>query len=550
MVPGFCISCSGSYIYRVKKTVLLVLFIWPCLFAGAQYYLDANPYCTRSEEGFSPCTDTISFLKRHEFYDIGVILPSWLPIVDKNYVAIVEGRAGYNLVNGTHGPHISHEDLPFYHYSHDVDFDIIPDKTPDNRYTNYLPYLIYKTKDGRDTVLDDAVHCEWECGLGMNNRINALSPYNEVGKSGGFYSAGHELGDVIWNWPGIGDWVHVEGNYVWDRGHPPSHAEIHPPRFVAVKRMLPEQILIGDSSAKFATRIDIFASGDGGALINNRFNSPHFVLRVNMSSKDYEFTVKANLQRPSPNAQLRYKLELRKGDSFSQYEMVELNSDSGTAHITVPWKTKNANDLEVYARTIYLFWDEGKGTVADEQVDIYKVKLTSLKFRHINDQLSKAEVRLFANVGSHWIFLNDYHGKKGKILSKGLGKTYKHKWQLNNEFTIYVPRGKKFRVYISGWEVDGIDLLAGDILDSGSPCDKKTKRFFKNRIFSLQKMVFKGCLDDEYGEISNLHGYDSLGKINYFNNSPHEGKNDDPCPFSKYDLKDRYFLSYSIEKIN
>jgi hypothetical protein len=105
----------------------------------------------------------------------------------------------------------------------------------------------------------------------MNNRINPHRPENEKGNSAGFFSAGHERGDVFWNFPTIGDWVHVEGHYVWDRGHPPAEAEIHPPRFLAVKRNLPEQIMIGDSSLKFATRIDIFASGDGGALMNNRY---------------------------------------------------------------------------------------------------------------------------------------------------------------------------------------------------------------------------------------------------------------------------------------
>ncbi len=512
--------------------------------------LKSCPCSTQSEDGFSPCRDTISILKRHEFYDIGVILPSWLPIVDKNYVAILEGRVSYNPANGGHGPHVSHEDLPFFHYSHDVDFNVVPDKTEDGRYTNYLPQLVYHNQNKNDTVLHESIGIEWECGLGMGNRVNVLKDDNNAGRSGGFFSAGHQLGDVIWNWPGIGDWVHVEGQYVWDRGHPPSEAEIHPPRFVAIKRTLPDQISMGDSSIKFATRVDIFASGDGGALINNRYNAQAFVQRVNMSSKDYEFTVTNDLPRPSANARLRYKLQRHKGDSFSQYEIVELNQDSGTAHIVIPWKTKNANDLEIYARTIYLYWDEGNGAGSELPVDIYKVKLTNLRFKKINDVLSKAEVRLFVNVGNDWIFLNDYHGKKGKILSRGMGKTYKHKWALHNEFTVYVPRGKSFRVYTSGWEVDGIDLLAGDILDAGSPCDKKTKRFFKKRIFSFQNMVLKGCLDDEYGEISSLHSYDKLGKTDAFTNAPTEGKNDDPCPFSKFDLKNRYFLSYTIEKVN
>lgn len=478
------------------------------------------------------------------------MLPSWLPIVDRNYVGIVEGKVTYNLVNGTHGPHVSAEDLPFYHYSHDMDFDVIPDKTEDNRFTNLLPHMVYHKPDGNDTILQNALGIEWECGLGMCNRINPLRSDNNSGRSGGFFSAGHEKGDRIWNWPTTGDWVHVEGQYVWDRGHPPSRAEIHPARFVATKRALPEQIIIGDSSIKFATRVDIFASGDGGALANNRFNSPAFVKRINMSGKDYEFTVKVDLPRPSTNARLQYTLVKRNGDSFSQPETIVTNDDSGTAQILIPWKTKDANDLEIYARTVYVYWDEGRGVDNEVPVDIYKVKLTNLKFRKINDRLSKAEVRLFVNVGSDWIFLNDFHGKKGHVLTKGLGKTYKHKWTLSNEFTVYVPRDKNFRVYMAGWEVDGVDLLAGDLLDPYSPCDRKTKRFIKDKLFSIKNMLLKGCLDDEYGEISNLHSYDKLGRTDRFTNSPHEGKNDDPCPFSKFDLKDRYFLSYTIEKVN
>src|ERR1700728_1261058 len=102
----------------------------------AQYPLKSHPYSTQSEEGFSPCKDTFAILKKKAYYDIGVILPSWLLIVDKNYVAIAEGKVAFNALDGTDGPHVSEEDLPFYHYSHDMDFDLIPDKTDDNRYTN------------------------------------------------------------------------------------------------------------------------------------------------------------------------------------------------------------------------------------------------------------------------------------------------------------------------------------------------------------------------------------------------------------------------------
>lgn len=535
----------------MKLSAFILLLFSACgALAQTAPYPASHPYSTQSEIGFEPCRDTFSIFKRKEYYDIGVILPSWLPILDKNYVGVLEGTVTYNRTDGTHGPVVSHEDLPFYHYSHDMDFDVVPDVTDDNRYTNLLPYRIYKTKDGYDTVLQDYIGCEWETGLGINNRINPLRDDCDAGRSAGFFSAGHERRDVIWNWPAAGDWVHVEGHYVWDRGHPPARAELHPVRFVGIKRALPEQVMIGDSSLKFATRVDLFASGDGGALLNNRYNSKPFVQRVNMSGKDYEFTVKTNIPRPSANAALRYKLVRQKGDTFSPEVEITLNEDSGTARVLVPWKTRNANDLEILARTLYLFWDEGRGVSNTMPVDVYKVTLTNLHFRKLGDKLSKAEMRLFANVGSDWIFVNDFFGTEKAILTKGMGKTRKKNWTLDNEFTVCVPRGQQFRVFISGWEVDGVDQLAGDIFDPNSPCDRKTKRYLKDKLFSITHMLFRGCLDDQYGQISQLHSYDKLGRIDRFTNSPKEGINDDPCPGSKYPLKDRYFLSYTIEKVN
>ena len=279
--------CSYNISYRIifganqhwmKKFTTAILLL-AGLASLAQYPLKTHPYSTQSDEGFSPCKDTIVILKKHTYYDIGVILPSWLPVVDKNYVGIVEGKISYNLVDGTGGPHISEEDLPFYHYSHDLCFQVIPDKTDDNRYLNNLPYLVYPKDKGNDTIMHNALECEWECGIGMNNRVNPLRADNDAGRSGGFFSAGHELGDAIWQWPSTGDWVHVEGKFVWDRGHPPE-TELHPVRFIAIKRALPDRLIIGDSSVKFATRIDIFGNGDGGALVNNRFDAPKFVQRV------------------------------------------------------------------------------------------------------------------------------------------------------------------------------------------------------------------------------------------------------------------------------
>ena len=73
------------------------------------------------------------------------------------------------------------------------------------------------------------IEVEWESGFGASNDGNPLSRSNTRGNSGGFFSAGHRRREVIWNWPTMGDHVHVEGLWVWDRvTHLPKRRSIRP----------------------------------------------------------------------------------------------------------------------------------------------------------------------------------------------------------------------------------------------------------------------------------------------------------------------------------
>ena len=102
---------------------------------------------------------------------------------------------------------------------------------------------------------------------------------------------------------------------------------------------------------------------------------------------------------------------------------------------------------------------------------------------------------------------------------------------------------------MSGWEGDGVDFLMGNLLDPNSLCDRKTKHFLKRKFFSVKNMLFKGCEDDELSEISTLFSYNSAfenGGLCTF--SPQSGISADPCPFSKYSFKDRYFFTYCVYK--
>jgi len=468
--------------------------------------------------------------------------------VSEDYVAVVEGTVRYNPGDGSDCAHVSHEDLPFYHYTHDMCVDIVPDATPDGRYTNLLPYLVNVHPDGTmDTAVQSSLGIEWECGLGGGNKINPCAKLNNAGKSCGGCSAGHEAKDIIWQWPTTGDWMHVEGLYVWDRGHPPANAEIHPARLMAMRRNLPAKIKAPDGTDKYATRMDIYASGDGGAMDNELANAKPYVKHVKMSSKDYQFSYKVNLSRPSAAAKLQFIVEKHKGDNFPVDETVAVSAD-GTLTVTIPWQTAKIADDRVYGRTIYAYWNEGNGT--SDTIDEYKVSLNKLYFKKMSELGDRAEMRVFAAVGNDWIFLNDFFGKGGKVLSRGMGETFKRHWALTNEFTLYVPRSRAFRVFMSGWEADGVDFLMGKLMDPASPCDKKTKRFFKNSFFSIRNMLLRGCEDDELGEMSAVYHYPAGLAPTTFTLAPTVGMSTDPCPFSKYPLKDRYFFTYTVKLTN
>lgn len=537
----------SRFVFMLRSGVFICLFSC-CLLSLFSQPLTRHPVSTEAEINHAPCRDTIKILKRTEFYDIGVVLPSWQPIVSDTYVAVVEGSVTFNEQSGGNGPHVSHEDYPLYHYTHDLNFNLIPDKTSDNRYTNLLPLLVYNNNGTLDTALRSSIHVEWESGLGNYNKKHPYKSIMDRGQSIGFFSTGHERGDVIWNWPTIGDWVHVEGHYVWDRGHPPAKAEIHPARLVATKRQLPEKIVDDQGIPKYATRVDVYASGDGGAFNNNRSDAPQWVKRVKMSSKDYSFKLVSNLPRPSAKSKLKFLALTRNGHSFTAEEQVFTNDSSSSVELVIPWKSKDVSDLAVFAKTFYMYWDEGSGVANDYSINEYEIKLTELNFRKLSEKGGKAELRVFVNAGSDWLFLNDFFPVNGKILSRGMGKTNRHNWQLSNAIRLYVPSDKMFRVYAAGWEADGVDRLMGDLADQNMPCTPKTKRFFKRKMLNFA-MVWGGCLDDEIGEVSKLHNNKDLLDFNFFKSSPTEGKNEDICPFSKYPLKDRYFLHYAIERM-
>lgn len=514
-------------------------------------YPDNLRFSTEADEGYYPCWDTMKVYMFKNVIDLRLILPAWRPVLNHDSVSILEGQI--MPIPGHEGykfgvPHVSFEDLPLYHYTHDFSFNVFPDEGYRNLLSRYIK--ISKDEDGnevKDTVVRDWVHCEWESGLAAGNRGNKHKDACEVGGTAGFATAGHERYDIIWNWPTAGDWVHVEGLWIWDRGHPPAKTEIHPMRFMATRRNLPDKIRSERGDSVFATRVDLYANGDGSAFYNNQ-DTGAWAHPVKMSSKDYSFNVKQTLPRPSENSNLKYKLLTQKGNSYTGTIRVE-TSDSGTANVFIPWKSAGFADTLTLGQTLYLYWDEGNGTHADYPIKTYSVDFKSFKVRRLSEPvLGRAELRVFMEVGGQYIFFNEFATNQKNVLNKGIGKTYRRKWKINNSFTVHLPEDREFRVYVGGWEADGAEKIMGHIIDQYSDCTSDLKNRINDLMLDPSPMGYNGCEDDNFGEAIMFHSVSTINQNSSFlikgDGKPYR----ENCPFGKHNPVDFHRLEYSVRE--
>lgn len=530
-----------------------------CMLVGNVLQAQPIHYSTESEKGHTPCFDTLRVLGIKTIQDMDRMMPTWAAVAGYDTVVTMEGMIEAEG-EGHAGPHVGYEDLPLFHYTHDFCFNIAPDKG----FEGLLGYQVFgkqthiiegfdaeaekkEKENGHDTVRQRDLHVEWESGLGQGNNGNPCAELNKRGLSCGGASSGHQLGDIIWNWPTTGDWVHVEGLWIWDRGHPPAEAEIHPLRFMAVRRGLAHKIALHNAEA-LATRIDIYASSDGGAFNNNKPNSPAYVRPVKMNGRNYTFKIHSILPRPSTKAILNYMIVWQPGNTFSGRVTAKINHVDSSCTITVHWQDDAVPDTAILAQSIYLFWAD---SVENNNKDVTAVKVTlnKIKLKRRKEFLGKSEFRIFAEVGGNWLFLNDLFGKKGDILNHGLGKTTKRNFKINKEFVVYVPKGKDFRIYVSGWEADGMDAYFGHIVNDHTACGDAKKIFDKNGSINLNSAALHGCLDDNLGEAVTWIKADSFDAKQDMELIPFKGTNFDVCPCSKFKNEKGFKLYYTVEKL-
>jgi hypothetical protein len=497
---------------------------------------------------------------------IGGLFPAWPHVVPEN-TQVLEGIvAGQNDERSGDSlwPHVAFQDFPLNHYTHDFTFHVSPDPayrhlfgwqdTPDfndpcanlRKQRNLALGLNQPVSSSVEQKLrsdDCAVHrifhpdratqqplieVEWESGLGASNDDNLCTSLNDsVGNSCGFATVGHLRRELIWNWPTVGDRVYIVGNWVWDRGHQPARTEIHPPRLMAIQRKLP--VLIQDRSdpiepgpERLAIQEDVYASGDGGALWNNRSPKARYVEPVNMSDRDYSFDVNL-LPRPA-GAELKWTWSQRPGDTFSATPMVEAFPDANPPHlhVTIPWKSDGVPSRARFERSLFAYWGAGRGIPPTYIPRVFLVRFNDLYINESHDHLSDGEYRVFVEIGGHYLFVNELTSDAKNIVSDGLGNTGSDEfWGIKDRrvpghpswaFRIYVPPGdtEGLRVHAGGWEADSVNDAFGKIVDPHHSFDSQLSDYLRDNLFNIWK-VFSGCGDDPIGEVNDLYpGYFGL----------------------------------------
>jgi hypothetical protein len=496
------------------------------------------------------CTITLNRFLNFKSADVGPLFPAWKPVNDpaNRILAVLEGTVT--------DAEVAWHDVPISHYSHDMTFHVRPDATRDNRYTNLLGVQIDPRTGQRSQQQE--IEVEWETGLGAANSGNPFTSLNKAGQSGGLFSAGHTRGQMLSFWPTQGDRVHVEGLWVWDRGHAERGAltEIHPPRLVATQRHLLSTVNPDPSkfALSYSTEIDVFASGDTGAYYNNRPGVPAFVQKVPMNIRDYTFTMNHIIPKPSPTSQLKWLVVKASGDTFPGNPAITPSGANGV-RITVPWSSTGAPNTAVFARTIHLYWEGGgavNGVAPTYKPNTYQVVLQNVKVNDDEDSVrfSDGEYRLFANVGSEWFFLNEIP-RVSNILDEGVGDIENgESFAINKRFLVTLPPGSgTFRVHTDGWEADGIDIVMGRLIDQNRACDSALAGALNNIMFSYS-IGYHGCRDDPVGIINRIYSTATANAATgQVTRESSQGPlfTEDPC--GNTDPNNDYVLQYIINKI-
>lgn len=396
---------------------------------------------------------------------------------------------------------ISHADLPYTHYAHDWNMELLPD--PD--------YLWVLGTANFNTATNNAnyarLECEWET---QNNGQPVVGSY------------GHgNIGLPLWATPSTGDRIYMVGRWNMDNGHPDTgdRTEIHPVRMLATTRQRNTAVPLPPTGCMTrASQTDIYVSGHGGGANqfpdelshvtdNNGLGGGHIEDALNadalavyfafgpaeslvadvltslsggdddlikttagpsafgwlggpeerpVNDMDYDFDVPLP-PAPMGATQPRVNATQHFGHTTSVHEVItyinpNLNTNLPTvAHIHLPFH--NAPN-GVYAKTLNFYWDK-----FDPPGRHFVVKMNNIGF--FGSGFSQGDMTgrtyLWTDICGQWVFLSDIdpHGFLDVINSlTGFLDTLP-------PFDVYVDPNQTVRVFTQGYDQEDFDGLFG-----------------------------------------------------------------------------------------
>lgn len=298
---------------------------------------------------------------------IPIVIPTPLPIPipimfnrpDEGWAYVDPSRKRRQATGIAFDVQTASNDTPANHYSHDLDFKVLLDPGQED-------LLSVENEEG--------LPVEWETGI---------RPWEKTGDGA----------DPIfpkWAWPGQNDRVFIDGNWIFDCGHPDAdtgryYAEIHPARAIATMRERAATLPGTGLTPVPVTLTDVYISGNGGYAPNQLNCGPQIILGdhgdtcgqdpppANDSYKttpinDTDFAFNMCLPpRPTANAVLSKLVAPGPGNTVgiepridpvqAEGYCVDPGYDASTMlRVTIPLNGTSTPPTAIYARRIYAGW--------------------------------------------------------------------------------------------------------------------------------------------------------------------------------------------------
>ncbi len=373
----------------------------------------------------------------------------------------VPSAARYRSVVGTvTKSQVTYEDFPALHDSHDMNVIVKVDPA----YRDLLSDSNEPNEADEDAVLPaTSIETEWEIGTFPNEHAKN-SPERFMPK---------------WTWPSIGDRVWIEGNWIFDCGHPKLiggkkhyRTEIHPPRAIATMHQQVRRMAAANAFVP-VTATNLYIHGRGGYITDTLNCGAKLIVSSNPNScptkttpinDRYEFDILAP-PRTSPSASLITEIVTGPGNNVSIAPILEAHPENNppSVHVTVPLKGTGVQPTDTYARRIYVGWNvPSRRNVLHLRTTLSKMDL------HEDQDLDPGDCEctfFWMNINkaeNAWIRLSDF--------AQGNMNDYDDDGGLGNgemsfrgaTFDFYLLDGDTFTVRANGYDQDCFDNLFGN----------------------------------------------------------------------------------------